>query len=177
MFKPRDYENAGYPAVDHLHISPIMHLDYRPSYRYFQLKVARILASNQGALWDMYKIPQMVSFFYAEPYKCCNNLAKHAINVMSWLGWFRYRQRVYMTFVHTIGDVANSKRPPLIIPKVQLCLRVTRRSATALVRYPQKFGKKILWVKNLVTAQMQLCLYSEQQRVFGVSNICTVYTQ
>ena len=40
-----------------------------------------------------------------------------------------------------IGDVANSKRPLLIIPKVQLCLRVTRRSATALARYPQKLAK------------------------------------
>ena len=28
----------------------------------------------------------------------------------------------------SIGDVANSKRPLLIIPKVQLRLRVTRRS-------------------------------------------------
>ena len=40
-----------------------------------------------------------------------------------------------------IGDVANSKRPLLIIPKVQLRLRVTRRSATALARYPQKLAK------------------------------------
>ena len=40
-----------------------------------------------------------------------------------------------------IGDVANSKRPLLIISKVQLRLRVTRRSATALARYPQKLAK------------------------------------
>ena len=40
-----------------------------------------------------------------------------------------------------IGDVANSKRPLLIIPKVQLRLHVTRRSATALARYPQKWAK------------------------------------
>ena len=40
-----------------------------------------------------------------------------------------------------IGDVANSKRPLLIIPKVQLRLRVTRRSANALARYPQKLAK------------------------------------
>ena len=43
-----------------------------------------------------------------------------------------------------IGDVANSKRPLLIILKVQLRLRrlrVTRRSATALARYPQKLAK------------------------------------
>ena len=39
------------------------------------------------------------------------------------------------------GDVANSKRPLLIILKVQLRLRVTRRSATALARYPQKLAK------------------------------------
>ena len=41
----------------------------------------------------------------------------------------------------SIGDVANSKLPLLIIPKVQLRLRVTRRSATALARYPQKLAK------------------------------------
>ena len=40
-----------------------------------------------------------------------------------------------------IGDVANSKRPLLIITKVQLRLRVTRRSATALAGYPQKLAK------------------------------------
>ena len=38
-------------------------------------------------------------------------------------------------------DVANSKRPLLIIPKVQLRLRVTRRSTTALARYPLKLAK------------------------------------
>ena len=37
-----------------------------------------------------------------------------------------------------MGDVANSKRPLVIIPKVQLHVRVTRRSATALAGYPQK---------------------------------------
>ena len=41
----------------------------------------------------------------------------------------------------TIGDVANSKRPLLVIPKVQLRLRVTHRSATVLARYPQKLAK------------------------------------
>ena len=51
----------------------------------------------------------------------------------------------------SIGDVANSKHPLLIIPKVQLRLRVTRevqlrlrvtrRSATALARYSQKLAK------------------------------------
>ena len=46
-----------------------------------------------------------------------------------------------------IGDVDNSKRPLLIIPKVQLRLRVTRRSATALARYPQKLAKNCLRVK------------------------------
>ena len=40
-----------------------------------------------------------------------------------------------------IGDVVNSKRPLLIIPKMQLRLRVTRRSATALARYPQNLAK------------------------------------
>ena len=41
----------------------------------------------------------------------------------------------------TIGDVATSKRPLLIILKVQLHLGVTRRSATALARYLQKLAK------------------------------------
>ena len=40
-----------------------------------------------------------------------------------------------------IGDVDNSKRPLLIIPKVQLHLRITSRSVTALARYPQKLAK------------------------------------
>ena len=40
-----------------------------------------------------------------------------------------------------VGDVANSKRPLLIIPKVQLRLRVTHKSVTALARYPQKLAK------------------------------------
>ena len=43
--------------------------------------------------------------------------------------------------IHGIGDVANSKRHLLIIPKVQLRLCIARRSATALARYPQKLGK------------------------------------
>ena len=58
-----------------------------------------------------------------------------------------------------IGDVANSKRPLLIVLKVQLRLRVTRRSATALARYPQKLAKIVAgknFVKILVTAQTQL---------------------
>ena len=42
---------------------------------------------------------------------------------------------------NTTGDVANSKHPLLIIPKVQLRLHVTRRSATALACYPQKLAK------------------------------------
>ena len=76
---------------------------------------------------------------------------------------------------NAIGDVANSKRPLLIIPKVQLRLCVTRRSATALARYPQKLAKLFAgknFVKILVTAQTQLRSYSEQQRAFGNSNIC-----
>ena len=62
-------------------------------------------------------------------------------------------------FTYLIGDVSNFKRPLLIIPKVQLRLRVTRRSATALARYPQKcncacalpakVGKNCLRVKIL----------------------------
>ena len=63
------------------------------------------------------------------------------------------------------GDVANSKRPLLIIPKVQLRLRVTRRSWQKLFA-----GKNFVII--LVTAQTQLRSYSEQQRAFGNSNIC-----
>ena len=62
----------------------------------------------------------------------------------------------------SFGDVANSKRPLLIIPKVQLRLRVTRRSSQKLFA-----GKN--FVKILVTAQTQLRSYSEQQRAFGNS--------
>ena len=79
-----------------------------------------------------------------------------------------------------IGNVANSKRPLSIIPKVQLRLRVTRKSATALARYLQKLAKLFAgknFVKNLVTAQTQLRSYSEQQRAFGNSNICNYLQQ
>ena len=72
-----------------------------------------------------------------------------------------------------IEDVANSKRPLLIIPKVQLRLRVTRRSATALARYSQKcnfawalpteVGKMFLRVKNLVTGKCS-CVYTVNNR-------------
>ena len=77
--------------------------------------------------------------------------------------------------MNAIGDIAYSKRPLLIIPKVQLRLRVTHRSATALAHYLQKLAKLFVgknFVKILVTAQMQLRSYSEQQRAFGNSNIC-----
>ena len=52
---------------------------------------------------------------------------------------------VLKTAEELIGAVANSKRPLLIIPKVQLRLRVTRKTATALVRYPQKLVKIVCW--------------------------------
>ena len=52
--------------------------------------------------------------------------------------------------------------PLLIIAKVQLLF----------YNVPAEVGKSFLQVKNLVTAQTQLRLYSEQQRVFGSSNIC-----
>ena len=56
-------------------------------------------------------------------------------------------KRKQMEYFLLIGDVANSKRPLVIIPKVQLRLRVTRRSATAFARYPQKLAKNFLRVK------------------------------
>ena len=43
-------------------------------------------------------------------------------------------------YLKAIEDVANSKCPLLIILKVQLRLRVTCKSATALARYPQKLA-------------------------------------
>ena len=76
---------------------------------------------------------------------------------------------------HANGDVANSKRPLLIIPKVQLRLRVTRKVQLRL-RVTRRSWQKLFagknFVKILVTAQTQLCSYSEQQRAFRNSNIC-----
>ena len=57
--------------------------------------------------------------------------------------------------------LANSTRPLLIIAKVQLHSRFL----------PAEVGKSFLG-KNLVTALTQLRLYSEQQRAFGISNLC-----
>ena len=54
--------------------------------------------------------------------------------------------------------------------EVQLRLRVTHRSWQKLFA-----GKN--FVKILVTAQTQLCSYSEQQRAFGNSNICNCSCQ
>ena len=63
----------------------------------------------------------------------------------------------------SIGDVANSKCPMLIIPKVQLCLRVTHISATALARYPQKLGKVFLregiWNYQHLHRRCRKCLF------------------
>ena len=63
---------------------------------------------------------------------------------LNWKTWAIFSMdlppEVCMTMT-IIGDVANSKRPLLIIPKVQLRLRITHKSATALVRYPQKLAK------------------------------------
>ena len=64
----------------------------------------------------------------------------HAAANLDWL-YSKYAKVARVHYFCTIGDVANSKRPLLIIPKVQLRLRVTRRSATALARYPQKLAK------------------------------------
>ena len=62
----------------------------------------------------------------------------------------------------TIGDVANSKRPLLIIAKAQLCLHVPPHYCSFL---PAEVGKSFLQVKILATAQTQWRLYSEQQGV------------
>ena len=74
-----------------------------------------------------------------------------------------------------IGDVANSKRPLLIILKVQLRLRVTAEVQLRL-RVTRRSWQKLFagknFVKILVTAQTQLRSYSEHQRAFGNSNIC-----
>ena len=68
-----------------------------------------------------------------------------------------------------IGDVANSKRPLLIILKVELCLCALAHYCSFL---PADVGKSFFAGKNLVAAQTQLRLYSEQQRAFEMSNIC-----
>ena len=68
----------------------------------------------------------------------CTRVGLHACRrVTRWV--YVVAQRYFTCSL--IGDVANSRRPLLIIPKVQLRLRVTRRSATALARYPQKWAK------------------------------------
>ena len=46
-------------------------------------------------------------------------------------------------------------------------------SATALVRFTRRSWQEFFAGKNSVTAQTQLRLYSEQQRAFGISDICT----
>ena len=46
------------------------------------------------------------------------------------------------------------------------------RKCNCACALPAEVGKSVLRVKNLVTAQTQLRLYSEQQRAFGISNIC-----
>ena len=51
-----------------------------------------------------------------------------------------------------VANNANSKRPLLIIPKVQPRLRITRRSATALARYPQKLAK-IVGAQHQITTR------------------------
>ena len=93
-----------------------------------------------------------------------------------------------------IGDVAKFQTPSVDHPKSATalvcypqkcncaCVLPTEVQLIALVCYPQKcncacvlpaeVGKSFMWVKNLVTAQTQLRLYSEQQRAFGISNIC-----
>ena len=63
----------------------------------------------------------------------------------------------------------NSKRPLLIIRKVQLRLRT---AAYYCLFLPAEVGKSFFACKNLVTAQTQLPLYSEQQSACGISSIC-----
>ena len=62
----------------------------------------------------------------------------------------------------------------LLIPNTQSVDHC--KSSTALAHYcsflPGEAGKSFLQVKNLVTAQTQLHLYSEQQRALGISNVC-----
>ena len=70
-----------------------------------------------------------------------------------------------------IGDVANSKRPLLIIAKVQLRLRVPAHYCF-LFFLPAEVGKSFFAGENLVTAQTHLHLYIREPRAFGISNIC-----
>ena len=68
-------------------------------------------------------------------------------------------------------DVANSKRPLLIITKVQLHLHAPAHYCSFLPAAISRFFAD----ENLVTANTQLRLYSEQQRAFRISNICYYY--
>ena len=76
---------------------------------------------------------------FAHAYNAANSHAQGS-------DWARCSQKVTLSS-KAIGDVANSKRPLLIIPKVQLRLRVTRRSVTALTRYLQKLAKIVCGYK------------------------------
>ena len=57
----------------------------------------------------------------------------------------------------------------LLIPNT-LCW--SSRKCNCACMLPTEVGKSFLQVKKLVTAQILLHLYSEQQRAFGISNIC-----
>ena len=70
---------------------------------------------------------------------------------------------VNLCCLSSIGDVANSKCPLLSWKCKCVC-----------TFYPKKLAKVFSFFvgKNLVTAQTQLRLNSEQQRAFGIGNIC-----
>ena len=69
---------------------------------------------------------------------------------------------------HWIGDVANSKHLVCWSTQNFNCACVHLR--ITVLFYPGSW-QKFFASKNLVTAQTQLHLYSEQQRAFGISNI------
>ena len=91
--------------------------------------------------------------------------------VGSTVGWVvvKENQRKISPSVIFPINVAYSKCPLLTIVKVQLRLRSSVHYSSFL---PAEVGKSFFAGKNLVTAKTQLRLYSEQQRAFGISNIC-----
>ena len=63
---------------------------------------------------------------------------------------FKIKEVFKITLSTRIGDVANSKRPLLIIPKVQPRLHVTSRSATVRLRVTRRSWQKLFAGKNFV---------------------------
>ena len=66
-------------------------------------------------------------------------------------------------FPEAIGDVANSKRPRLIIVKVQLCLRVPAHYCSFL---PTEVGKIFSYFLKLVRLRKRSCVLTVNNREY-----------